>query len=277
MSTCLIISSDPKNGAINRSVDGSRFTIQFNDPFYLPNNSYGTRLAVISSNIWNVSPNVSTALGNNILEIKDSNGIHRITIDQGLYDLESLFQQITHQFDNIPLTRPVFPFETMCNFQGNDSTGRIYIEFTDLATIANLEFIWSNSTITSLLGFTPTSPTKPTSPSTPDRSFTIVSENFPKFNQYNSFVLHSDIVSEGIPINNNRDNIIAQIPIKAKVAELDNYFRAQEPYLFSTCDNLIGQQNQIYSMTFWITSETGVPLDQAGEYFDFVLLLSWLE
>lgn len=275
-SECFIFSSDSKNGAINRSVDGSRFTIQFTDPFFLPPNAYNAKLQVVQANIWNVSPNISPQLGNNILQITDNNGTHTIQIATGLYDVDTLYAQMSYQFDNLLLNRPFFPFKQMVDITGNESTNRLYITFTKAATTANLEFIWANSTISSLMGFNPTSLTKPPEPSTDDASFTLLSDDSPKFNVYNSFIIHSDIVSAGIRLNNNYDSIIAQIPITSSVGTLDTY-RAQEPSIFALCNNLIGPRNQKWSAEFWITSETNVPLDQRGEYFDFVVIISWLE
>jgi hypothetical protein len=275
-SECFIFSSDPKNGAINRSPDGSRFTIQFTDPFFLPSNARNAKLQVVQSNIWNVSPNISSELKNDILQISDNNGIHTINIQKGLYDIDTLFEQIAFEMDNIPLTRPVFPFKDMVSITGNESTSKLYITFTEYATIANLQFIWINSTVRDILGFNTTSLTNPVNPSTTTSSFSLESDNTPKFNVYNSFIIHSDLVSTGIRLNNNFDNIIAQIPIKASVGELDIY-RAQEPSVFALCNNLIGQQSQKWGCEFWITSETGIPLDQRGEYYDFIILISWLE
>ena len=271
-----IFSSNPANGAVNRSADGSRFTIQFSDPFFLPDNSYNSKCSIIQSNIWNVSPNISPALQNNILQVSDNNGVHTIQIETGLYDLDTLATQIAHQVDNIPINRPAFPFRDMVNITGNESTNRLYIEFKYNATLANLQFIWQNSTVRDLMGFNATSLTRPTNPSTATTSFTLVSEDFPKFNQYNSFVIHSTLVNQGIRLNNSYDSILCQIPIRASVGELDS-FRSQEPSVFSLCNNLIGTQSQIWSVDFWLTSETNIPLDQRGEYWDFVLLLSWLE
>lgn len=275
-SECFIFSSNPDNGAINRSTDGSRFTIQFNDPFFLPSNARNAKLQVVQANIWNVSPNISASLGNNILQITDINGTHTVEIETGLYDIDTLFLQIEHQFNNIPGNRPAFPFNDMVDMYGNESTNRLYIEFKYNATLANLQFIWANSTISDILGFTPASLTKPTDPSTATSTFTLRSDNSPKFNIYNSYIIHSDIVSAGIRINNDFDRVIAQIPIKASVGELDAY-RAQEPSVFSLCNNLIGVSGQRWSIEVWLTSETGVPLDQRGEYYDIIVLISWLE
>jgi hypothetical protein len=276
-SECFIFSSDPKNGAVNRSTDGSKFTVQFTNPFYLPIDARNAKLQVLQSNIWNVSPNISTELKNDILQISDNNGIHTINIQKGLYDIDTLYEQIAFEMDNIPLTRPVFPFKDMVSITGNESTSKLYITFSEYATIANLQFIWLNSSVRDIFGFNSTSLTKPVNPSTSTSSFSLESDNSPRFNVYNSYIIKSDLVTEGIRLNGNiSQNIICQIPIKASVGELD-VFRAQEPSVFALCNNLIGPQSQVWGATFELQSETGIPLDQRDEYYDFIILISWLD
>ena len=103
------------------------------------------------------------------------------------------------------------------------------------------------------------------------KKVTHTAPNPAKFNSYNSFVLHSDLVSEGIQINNTYDNIISQIQITANVGEIENY-RANDKDVFSIVNNLIGPQNQRYRARFWLTSELGIPLNTNGEDYDFVIL-----
>lgn len=275
-SECFLFSSNPANGASNISNDGSRFTVQFNDPFFLPSNAYNCQLSIIQANIWNVSPNISQQLNNNTLQISDSNGIHTVDIEDGLYDIDTLYNELAYKFDNLHPLRPAFPFKDMVYIYGNESTNRMYIEFKYNASVAGLQFIWANSDIRDVMGFTAGAPTSPPVLSTPDNSYSLVSDDFPKFNQYNSFVIHSNIVNQGIRLNSSYDNIVAQIPIRASVGELDS-FRAQEPTVFSLCNNLVGPQAQRWSIDWWLTSETGIPLEQRGEYWDFVMLITWLE
>jgi pectin methylesterase-like acyl-CoA thioesterase len=146
---------------------------------------------------------------------------------------------------------------------------------------ANPEILWSQSTVRTVLGFEEDSPTRPTTTlytniQTDEHNSSLVAPNPAKFNSYNSFVLHSDLVSEGIQINNTYDNIISQIQITANVGEIEN-FRANDKNVFSIVNNLIGSQNQRYRARFSLTSELGIPLDTKGENYDFVILLSWLE
>ena len=275
-SECFIFSSNPANGAINRSLDGSQFTVQFNTPLFLPTNAYNAKLEITQANIWNNSPNVSQAIGNNVMTIRDDDGTYSVVIPDGLYDIDILFDTLAQEFDNLEVSRPRFPFRDMFDIEGNEATNRVFITFKNTASASNPEILWNESTIDNLLGFTDSSPTKPSNPYSTDHEYSIFAENPAKFNAYNSFVIKSDLVNEGIQVNDNFNNIIAQIQITSNPGEIENY-KAQQPNTFSLCNELIGQNNAKFSATFTLTSEIGIPLDTRGEYYDFIVLISWLE
>ena len=275
-SETFIFSSNPDNGAVNRSEDGSQFSVQFVNPLYLPSNARNAKIEIIQANIWNVSPNISEALGNNMMTIQDDSGKHTVYLADGLYDIDTVYDGLALMFDNIPDHRPLFPFKDYFLFGGQDSTNRMYIQFKSSGAEGNAEILWNESSITEMLGFLPTSPTKPSTESKTDHEHSIFSPHAPKFNAYNSFVIHSDLVSEGIQLNNSFDNIIGQIQITTDTGTIET-FRAIAPNPFALCNNLIGTQNARYRATFRLTSETGQPLDTMGEYWDITLLISWLE
>ena len=60
-------SSDERNGAQNKSQDGSTFSVQLNNPISIPKESIYCTLEVSSATIWNNTPNISSAIGNNKL------------------------------------------------------------------------------------------------------------------------------------------------------------------------------------------------------------------
>ena len=276
-SECFIFSSDPRNGASNRSVDGSRFTIQFNDPFWLPANARGATLSVIRGSIWNNSPNISSAFGNNTFQIVDVNGTHTATVSDGLYDVDTLVQELAYQFDNLLVNRPFFPFNSYFRFTANESTNKVLITFLNDGKTGAPEIKWANSSLRTVLGFDATSPGKPINPYSADHEISIESPETPKFNTYNSFVIHSDIVDTGIRINGqNYQNIIGVIPISSAVGELTSYV-ASNPVPFALCNNLIGASSAKWSIDVWLTSEYNVPLDTRGEYYEVIVLIKWEE
>ena len=104
---------------MNRSADGSSFEIQFIRPLFLPPNAYNSKLEVIQANIWNKSPNISETLGNNTFTLKNDGGTFSIILDDGLYDLESLYDNIALKLDNHPPpNRPKHPVSDYFTFSG---------------------------------------------------------------------------------------------------------------------------------------------------------------
>ena len=198
-----IFSSDERNGATNISPDGSQFSIQFTNPLFLPSNAYNAKLEVIQADIWNVSPNVSEALNNNTFTIRDDNGIHTVALDDGLYDVDTVFNSLVLKFDNLLTNRPLFPFKGYFSFEGNEATNRMKIVYKAISgSHMDVEILWEQSTLRILLGYDEDSPTKPfTTSDSHDHS--LVAPNAARFNAYNSFVIHSDIVNTGIQLNNN--------------------------------------------------------------------------
>ena len=272
---CYIFSSNPDNGAINRTPDGSRFSISLTNPLYLPENAYNAKLEVIQANIWNNSPNISQSLGNNEFTIYDDIGSYTATVSDGLYDVDTLYDSLAVIFDNMQGTRPQAPFKDIFDFQGNESTNRLSIVFKySAAYVYHID--WYMSTMREILGFNINSPSEPVIPPNASHNTSITAPDASIFNAYNSFVIHTDLVNTGIQLNNNFSQIICQLPITSNPGELETY-KSSEPNIFSLCNELIGLRSAKYNVSFWLTSETNVPLDTRGEYYDLVLQISWLE
>ena len=276
-SEVFIFSSSLENGALNKSTNNDEFSVQLTSPIFLPEFAQNARLEIVTANIWNNSPNITSL--NNKFVIKDPNGIHTIYIESGLYDYESLFSQMALQFNNKD-TEPnlYWRFEDMFKFVGNYSTQKLSIEFLYLtnAGLNTIEIIWNQSTITSLLGFTNSSLTRPVKLSTPSVNYSITSDTYAKFNTYNSFLIQSDIVSAGIAINNNYNNIIGQVPIPPDSLGTLINFEAGPKNIFAMCSNLVGIQNAKYQIRFKVTDENNGNLIFPDD-FTFCVMISWYE
>ena len=58
----MIVSSDPSQGAVNRSPDGSYFEIQLQDGLMLPRDALNINISVEESTVWWVVPNIITGV-----------------------------------------------------------------------------------------------------------------------------------------------------------------------------------------------------------------------
>ena len=85
-SEVFIFSSSSENGALNKSQNNDEFSVQLTNPIFLPENAINPRLEIVTANIWNSSPNITSL--NNKFVIKDPNGTHILYLEQGLYDYE---------------------------------------------------------------------------------------------------------------------------------------------------------------------------------------------
>jgi hypothetical protein len=168
-------------------------------------------------------------------------------------------------------TQPIlyWRFEDMFSFSGNYSTQKLSITYLYLnnAGLNQVEIVWNESTITSLLGFTSSSPTRPATLSTPSVNYSITSDTYAKFNTYNSYLIKSDLVSQGISVNNNYANIIGIVPIEAdSIGTLMNY-KPTNPNIFATCSNLVGIQHARYSARFTISNENNDDVIMPDDWF----------
>ena len=275
-----MFSSSSEMGALNKNKNNNQFTVNFNPtPLYLPESAINPKLEIIGCQVWNNSPNVVTGK-NDVFTIQDPSGIHSINIEQGLYDVDSLYQQICLQFNNKPPGQAMYfsSFESVFKFVPNYSTQKLSIEFEYIDNIAlnQVQILWSQSTLTELLGFTNTSPTRPSKVSTLEANYSITGETYAKFNAYNSFLIQSDLVSEGIAINNSYSQIIGQIDIPAdSVGSLISY-RASQPNIFALCPNLVGIQGARYNAQFRIRDENGDELIVPDEWF-LTIMISYID
>jgi hypothetical protein len=190
-SQCYSFSSSSENGAFNKNLSNNQFSVNFTpSPLQLPDNAENCKIEIISGQIWNSSPNVITNK-NDVFTIQDASGTHSINIEQGQYDVDSLYQQIALQFNNKPSNQAMYfsSFETVFKFVPNYSTQKLSIEFLyiDNVSLNQVQILWNQSTITELLGYTSSSPTRPSKVSTIDANYSITGESYGKFNVYNSF------------------------------------------------------------------------------------------
>lgn len=254
-----IFSSDPANGAENVSDDGSEFFVTFYDPITVPDSARYCTIGVQAANIWYVTPNISAALDNNIFKFNDDTGVDRtITIPDGLYDLDQLSTTIGILIDNIPTPTPS---ADLFLFSGDDSTQRVLITFKS----DNVEIDWNTSTLRKILGFTTSSPT------TAPKDQTIAGDEIARFNQVNSYLIQTDLVHSGIPVNTTELGIIANVFIDTTPGTLINYTPFNIPV--ANAQELIGARRS--RAKFTLTDQTGRRVDTNGEVYSFTLIITY--
>jgi hypothetical protein len=126
-------SSSPAAGAQNISADGSAFEVNFNTALSVPASATVCEMGLITASVWNTSPNISAAFGNNQLRVFVLGIPYTIVFTDGLYSLDNLNAYIDRVLQNSGLPAGLFVFG------GDDATQRVvitvnqigdYIDFT---------------------------------------------------------------------------------------------------------------------------------------------------
>ena len=210
----LLVSSNPQLGAINVNKDGSSFEINFDDPLQIPPDALNVTVALHESTIWYTTPNIIKDENDTMYIFGDTESggsqLFQIKIPQGLYDvsglniavLSELEKQGARTLDNNGEYLP------LVNLTGDSNTQKVIIRFN--YNNVTVDFRPEN-TPRVILGFNQElygpfilSPINQ------------LAENIAAFNQLNSFLIATNLVSRGIRINNRYNQVIARVPINVQ-------------------------------------------------------------
>ncbi len=256
-----IFSSAASNGARNKSDDGSSFEVQLSQPIVIPREAVNCTIEVTQANIWYTTPNISARLGNNKFRFASAGGygnITELTFPDGLYSVAALNSQL-----GLLLVNEGFPADTL-TISGDDATQRTVITYG----ASGLAVIFSGGdTFKDILGFDdifyPFS-------GAPGESIT--GQNVANFNTLNSYLVSSDIVSQGIPVNAQGASILAQVPITARPGSLIVY-QPRNPNRTDLTD-LIGLPRT--SFRIWLTNQVGENIDTNSEDYSIVVVIRYV-
>lgn len=221
-----IFNSDPASGAQNVSADGSVFQVTLNQPLQIPRSAIDATAGVVQAAIWNSSYNISAAFGNNIFTFTTAQapaGTYTITILDGLYDVDGLNNYLSTEFVNLGLPPNIF------SIGGDYATQRstLSIEYSG----DSVDFTVPNS-VNTVLGFNAEVLTAPSA------GYTFFSENVAAYNRINSFIIASNFVSQGIPVNNQSAGILGTVPINVPPGSQIAY--SPQQVVWFDCGELIG-------------------------------------
>jgi hypothetical protein len=254
----ILASSDPQAGALNVRDQGSRFDIEFSEEIVIPSDAKNINCQLAEGNIWNSVPNISTTLNNNHVLITISGNPIDCVIPNGLYTPSELSSSINFIVSN------AFPaFSGYITLTPEYSTNKVLLNFN--ANVAmSFDLSVSNSMAT-LLGFTATNHTN---------GGVIVSQrgtSVARFNNINTFLLHSNLVSSGMSYNGQQKQILAAIPISSAPGELILYNPPNPTFIPEQYMN----GRRISQLTFYITDEDNNAVDLSAETWLVRVKISW--
>lgn len=238
--------------ALNKSDDGSRFNVVLQRPIAIPSEASYAYLTVYDASIWNNIYNIQEGVNDTwYIEYDDGMVVTNDTIVllPGLYDVDHLNSALLRELEN----HPIFP-DNLFNVIPDTATSRTVIQFNFSGVQIDFTF---NDTPRDILGFdarlVPLVPTTGIQYS--------ISDNEAQFNNINYFLISSDIIHEGLRINDTYYQTIAKVPITAKPGSLINYQPQNVPKL--QCNELIGALRS--DITVWISNELLQPVNTNGE------------
>ena len=254
----IILDSNPATGAVQRTADGSAFSVQFEEPLLIPSNAVNPTLDVEESAVWYSTPNIfeSGAKQNNAFSITDLSGplTYDLFIPGGLYSVIEIQNAMNAQVSGIAGS-------DIIELTLNDATGRIvlYINTPGFELSFNVPF-----TLGTILGFLP------------QIYSALVYYNgqlVPQINAVNFYLIQCDLVQDGIRFNNRYNSIIETILIDVAPRELIISRPFNPPTI--PIDELAG--NPRSRIRVQLLTDSLEPAETDGEYFYVRLSLRWKE
>ncbi len=262
----LIATNDPNLGATHISSDGSEFTVSLDEPMRIPHDAYDLKLTAPSSTVWWVIANIETGVNDLMKVISDGSGgtpaaiaTYNLVIPEGLYDLTGLNNSIQTQLLNAGAEA-----DGILELSPDEATQKVELILTNYTGIS-VDFTIANS-FRLILGFD----SQVTTPNT-SLNFTILAENTANFNTIEYFLIHSDLVDNGMRLNGDFSKIIAQVLID----------RSPGSQLISTpnnppkipCNKLIDASTK--RIKFWLTDNQNNALNTRGEFWSVRVEITW--
>jgi hypothetical protein len=257
------------SGSTKSNSLGNRFNVQLNTAITIPQGSVYASLEVVSAKVWNVSPNISAGIGNNRIYFSYQGTEYAVMFPDGLYGIDemNLFMEIYFSNDAI-LPNDLFLFEE----QG--ATQKLSIKFN--YTGITMDFTKPNACIDVMGFYTTHDETADTFTSTVIITSTVAGEssiapNEARFNRVVNYYITSNLLSDGIPINNTSNGVICEVPINVRAGSLINFVPTNP--LRVDCTDLIGQSKQL--IAFGLVDQLGREVSTSGEDWSLAIVIRY--
>ena len=261
-----LASSDPANGATGISSGGDQFTVQLQDGIRVPKDAHKVQVSLHEATIWNTIPNITTGVNDKFYitaprASDDALTAYTITIPSGLYDLSALNDAILRELENDGAKTNPNP---VVNLLADDATQKVEIR----VNYANIDIDFTQTdTFRDILGFNSQNLTN--GATTP---FIHLADNTAAFNTINSFLIHSDLVSRGIRLNNSYNQTLGQVLIDVSPGSqiVSKPFNPPEV----SADELAGSIKS--TIRFWLTDQANNTVNTAGEFYTARIVISFM-
>lgn len=254
----IIANSSIDAGATEVSDIGSTFEIRLQQPIHIPSNLIECYVKVDESTVWWTIPNISVQRGNNKLYLEYLTVAYVITIPDGLYSVSDLSEAIDREIVSAT------GVSGLVSLSEDNATQRVVVELS----VATLQLdLTQPDTFRDIIGFD--SQLLPAVPSVGPLS--VLGDSVAQFNTIEYFLLHSDIVTQGIRTNNTYSQTIAQILIDVPPGSQIVSREFNPPR--SDALELSGQT--IDRIRFWLTDQNNVLVNTNSEDFGCRMVITY--
>ena len=257
-----IFSSSAASGARNISADGSSFEVLLERPIVIPRAAKNCFITVQNSTAWWNIFNIKLGI-NDQIDVEYFDGVitvnFTITVEPGLYDLEHLSSELGRELHANSVPQDLFILTP------DQATQKTVIQFNYSGVQLDMSIARN---FADTLGFDER--LVPLAGQTTGVQFE-KGDNIANFNTIDYLLIHSDLVSRGIRINDRYQNVISQLLIDvAPGSQLtDSPFNPPE----IPAAELVGEKRR--NITFWITDQDNVRVDTQGELFSVRLIIHY--
>lgn len=258
----IIVSSDPTNGAQFTTSRTNEFNVNCSTyPIGLPANSKSARLKVTQMSIPYVSPNIETDANDKfIFFYPDLLTENTIVLPQGLYGLSDFSAAISLGLSNLALNPNLF------TFYGDQPTQKVIITTNEPL---QMDFTQADNLHT-LLGVEEQL-YPPAALSTAGENFT--GPNPAEFDSLTAFLLSSDIIGTGLPINGSKAaTIIASVPVYNTPVGGRLVYDPQNATPVN-CSELIGYKKT--SLRFSLLDQRGRNINMLNQYYTAIITFEY--
>ena len=265
-SLTLVLDSDTRNGAFNKSPDGSRFSVELKNNLEIPANAENVSVKVHRVYIWNTFDNITSTNNQITVTGQDTLGVVQtktITIDDGLYTPSQLNDELLEKLKDAGFK------------QTPDPVISLYPDIPKGKIVMKLNYNDSAFTFVGLAPFNDIIGFENRAYNVPTDGTKILGTNNASFNTNDYILVKSNICGgEGVLLNDVYSDIIAVVPISST------------PYsqIQATIDNPIEIDANLFKgpistrlITTQITNQNGVALNTQNENYQISLQISWLE
>ncbi len=254
----IIATSSIAAGAVNKSVDGSTFDIVLSQSMHFPDNLLNCTIQVDEATVWWTIPNISPELGNDQFYVIYATNPYTITIPKGLYSLVDLQIAIDRELTTATGVPGLITLES------DNATQRTSLTINQADT--QVDFT-PGDTFRDLLGFN----SQVIPPAPPAGPLTQLSDNIAAFNTIDYFLLHCDLVDQGIRTNDSYSQTIYQVLID--VAPGSQIVSREFNPPKSNALTLSGQT--VDRIKFWLTDQADNLVDTNGEEFSCRMVIKY--